>query len=648
MTPEDVKNLIENSGNLTTTHVGYDKSRLGVEEQVGIENAHRDTHVFVNGPTGVGKSENMEKAALQDIHSGHGVVVMAPENDIIDQILGKIPADRLDDLIYLNPNRDPVSKINLLEPYVRDDMTRSQLENQKSIIKDDVVDLVRRRSKEWGDQFGRDLENIVLAFLDNRIRYGDSCNLRDVYDVVRHEDLLEDLIDNTADPVLEAELTTIKNNYSEHRMEPLIRRLGDFVRIGTVKRVIDAGESSIDFTEVLDEGKILLVALPTGDIGPDATQIIGSIILSKIWSASQARTALPPEERQPARVYIDELHSFAGNESTMAKMLSQARKYRVGMWLMTQDPDQLEKELRDAVFTNCRTKIVFNVSGSDELHRIARNLRGIDKDTLTALDDYRAVLQKPRGDALVFTTLPPYDGVHDDAAIETIKTRSTVADEAERQEASFRREVGLGPGGNAGEQYHARLLKKAKAYLESRPEVVRVNITYQEIGEEKSDGEVIQMNGVANLEAEASTVDNPARVLKNFKRAIDADRQCIFVVNERYVDRLKAVITDPVNRRGDDHVDENGSFSYYMAEGEPFTDIEPIKEAVKDGEYRLLVLTERGNLRDHAKASADECPKLNEFSRNELETECMYRDDDGHCSLLDAECVLDYGGEEAA
>ena len=159
----------------------------------------------------------------------------------------------------------------------------------------------------------------------------------------------------------------------------------------------------------------------------------------------------------------------------------------------------------------------------------------------------------------------------------------------------------------------------------------------------RADGEVIKMNEtVANLEAEASTVDTPAKVLRNYGRTIQADRKCIFVVDADHADRLENIITDPVNRRGDDHEDDAGTYSYYTDEdGEPITNT----DVYSLGEYRILT-ADGETVRDHAKGQDDECPKLDEYTPDELATECMYRDNDGHCSLLDAPCVLDHNRHE--
>jgi len=182
-------------------------------------------------------------------------------------------------------------------------------------------------------------------------------------------------------------------------------------------------------------------------------------------------------------------------------------------------------------------------------------------------------------------------------------------------------------------------LQDAKEYLKQRPAVAYVNMLYQEPGEEKPDGHVIKEHGdVAHPEAEVTTLTKPAKVLQNLWRAAFNDRKCIFVVEEDTVDKSLNIVEDPVNRRGSDHEDEKGSFSYYTDEdGEPFTGIQDVANA----DYRVLVRSSTGRVRDHGTTPTEECPELDDTTdRDELQSLCFYRDEEGFCEKLGQPCVL--------
>jgi hypothetical protein len=248
-------------------------------------------------------------------------------------------------------------------------------------------------------------------------------------------------------------------------------------------------------------------------------------------------------------------------------------------------------------------------------------------------------MQQPGTDhsgAVAFHTLPPWEPSRERTTIEQVKRDATVVDD--EATSSIDELLSLGPAGNAGDQVHTSLLQDAKNYLESRPAVAQVNLLHQDPGEDRPDGHVLKDNGdVCHLEAEVSTLTKPAKVLQNYWRAAFNDRKCIFVVEEAGVDKLVNILEDPVNRRGDDHEDDDGTYSYYTDDdGEPFTGIEDLAGA----EYRVLVRGESGNIRDYGTETDAECPELDaETSVDELTSFCLFRED-GWCSALETECVL--------
>lgn len=124
-------------------------------------------------------------------------------------------------------------------------------------------------------------------------------------------------------------------------------------------------------------------------------------------------------------------------------------------------------------------------------------------------------------------------------------------------------------------------------------------------------------------------------MLNNYLRAAQSGRETIFVVKQGNARKLENILSDPVNRRGDRHEDEQGGFSYYTDRDEPFTDI----QALEEGEYRIFEITD-DQLEEHTLMDEAECPELDEFSQEELEQFCMHRDQDGFCTALGEQCVF--------
>lgn len=636
MNPEKTQTLIESTADLQTTYLGSRESNLGVEENIGLQDTKRLTHILNLGPTGYGKSQLLLHVALQDAEKNHGLAILNPKGGLINEFIAKLPEERLDDLIYINPAQEPVTSINVLEPQISEGMTLAQKENQKEIIVSDLIDLFKRQSENWGDQFGRVLETLLRAHIDLNIKKQESNTLIDVFRCVIQTETLTELIDRVEDPVIREQLVRVKEDMSSYEMEPLQRRLNDFVMNPTIRRVIGAEESGLNFQKAVNNGKIILVDIQKGEVGDTVSELVGSIVITKIWAAAQSRVTQPIEKRTPFFLYVDELQNFAGEGSNFTKILSEAREYRLGCWLATQYLHQLDTEMRRAVTNNCRTKICFNPAGSEDLSKIAGMLQGIDKNTLTQLGKYRAIIQKPaeknQRNATIFDTYPPWEADYSD--VDQIK-KAKAAATANQSSIALTQSLGQTP--NAGKEKHQELLAEAKKKLEERG--LQVNLLYQDAGDEKPDGHVHLPNGeIAHLEAENSTLSKPVKVLQNLKRAAEQGRETIFVVENGNGAKLKNIVDDPKNRRGNQYEDNQGSYSYYTLDGEPFTEF----ELVKDAEYRIMELDE--GLHEYEEEEPD-CPELEHSPREDLEQFCLYRENSGFCTALETQCVLTHSDD---
>ena len=411
-TPQETRNLIENSDNFNTTYLGTRTSSLGVEENIGIHDEKRVLNVANIGPTGYGKTQLMVHAALQDLYKDHGIAIINPKGGLINELIAKMPENRHDDIIYINPAQSNVTPVNILDAPLHEDMTVPQKENQKEIIVSDLISVLKRYSENWGDRFGRVIETLLRSHLDLNIYHNESNTLLDVFHTASNKNALGELIDRTRDDLLHEELLTIKNELTERELEPAVRRLKDFVENKTVKRVIDTPSNEVDFREAIQNGKIILVDIQKGEIGTLPAQIIGTITITQIWAAVQSRINTPEKERERFYLYIDELQNFAQEGSNLKHILAECREYGMGLWIASQYLNQLSPEMRQAVSNNCRTKIFFNPSGSEDVSKIAGMLNNVKRENLTGLGKYRAVVQTPSeesySDATFFSTYPPY------------------------------------------------------------------------------------------------------------------------------------------------------------------------------------------------------------------------------------------------
>lgn len=586
MNPEQTRKRIQNCNDSRKTYLGSKTSILGVEDHLTVRDKHRVKHVLTTGATGTGKSQELTHVALQDSYKGHGLAILNSKGNLLDEFLAKLPENRYDDLIYVNPVEEPITGLNVLEPSVDSSASIAEKANQVEIIVSNLVQLFKRRSSNWGDRFGRVLTTLLRAGINANIEHQAQYTLLDIKHCVTDTTQLKGLIDHTRDPELRSQLVNIKDRLSDKELEPLVRRLNEFTENPVVRQVIAAETSDIDFQEVLNQQKILALDAREGAVGNIVAELLTSLMVTKIWAAAQTRYNQNPD-CSPFYLFVDEIQTFPSEGPHFAEILSKAREYRLGCWLTTQYLSQLSKPMQAAVKNNCRTKLVFTPSGSEDLSKLARMLHGVDQDQLTRLGDFRAFIQQPKtqrqSTATIVDTYPPWAADYSD--LDQLKEAATIA-----TETSLVQQPVLGKGVNAGGEKHSWLLSTASNQLEERD--FRVDLLYQDAGDDKPDGRVHLSNDeVAHLEAEHSTLSKPAKVLKNLQRAQEQGRECIFLVEDGNAERLENIISDPVNRNGNQHSDGNGGFNYYTdSEGQPFTDLDWLENA----EYRILEISENG------------------------------------------------------
>ena len=180
-----------------------------------------------------------------------------------------------------------------------------------------------------------------------------------------------------------------------------------------------------------------------------------------------------------------------------------------------------------------------------------------------------------------------------------------------------------------GGERHEQLLKQAKRHLEENG--FQVNLLYQDRGEDEPDGHVVFDDTTAHLEAEHTTLTKPAKVLQNLCRGHRQSREVIFAVEHDKATEIQNVLSDPVNRRGANHKDTDGTYSYDTdTDGNPVTDADQLQDA----DYRVIEVG-GDQFTQHERGTPDpDCPELDSYTREELENFCLHRDDDGHCTEL--------------
>jgi len=325
----------------------------------GIRRADRRAHMYCIGKTGVGKSSLLETLIRQDMKSGQGLVLLDPHGDLVERVLAGIPEHRKKDLIYFNvPDITQPLGFNPLE---------SVPPEKRALAASGLLDVFKKIwADSWGPRLEHILRNTLLALLDQP-----ESTLADVLRLLHDRAFRKTVAANVYNPrvrdFLLREYESYPANFRAEAISPVQNKVSAFLANPLLNSILTQQKSAFNVRRVMDEGKILLVNLAKGKIGEDVAALLGALLVAQIGLAALSRAEVAEEDRRDFFVYLDEFHTFT--TLSLAKMLSELRKYRVSMILANQFIGQLvtdkSTELRDAVFGNVGTTISFRVGPSD-------------------------------------------------------------------------------------------------------------------------------------------------------------------------------------------------------------------------------------------------------------------------------------------
>ena len=325
------------------------------KKRFGIKQDDRRRHFYVIGKTGVGKSKLMENMAIQDIQNGNGLAYVDPHGEGADFLLDYVPANRIKDVVYLNP-------ADLDFPIAFNVMEKVDFQYRHLV----AGGLMAVFKKVWPDVWSARMEyilnNVILALLE----YPDS-TLLGINRMLADPDYRKLVVDKVTDPVVRAfwvnEFSRYSQKYETEATAAIQNKVGQFVSSALIRNIIGQTQSTINMREIMDSQKILILDLSKGRIGEDNSRLLGALLITKIQLAAMSRVDIPEETRKDFYLYVDEFQNFA--TESFANILSEARKYRLCLIVGHQYINQMEEEVRDAVFGNVGTMAVFRVGAED-------------------------------------------------------------------------------------------------------------------------------------------------------------------------------------------------------------------------------------------------------------------------------------------
>ncbi len=347
--------------------IGTNKYR-GIESQIRVSTRDRRRHLYILGQTGTGKSSFMKHMIEQDLIAGNGLCIIEPHGDFAEHALSVIPRERINDVIYFNPSdlEMPLG-LNMLEFDPKHPEQKTLLINELLSIIDKLYNL----KETGGPLFEKYFKNACLLLM-NDYQYDPIEEkipvLADISRILVDTDFRLDKLSREQDPLVrqfwELEATKAGGESSLANMAPYISsKIDTFVSNDYLRVIINQKRSTINFREVLDQRKILVVSLSKGRIGEMNAQLLGMMVVGKLLIAALSRVDMPEDQRPDFYLYLDEFQNITTD--TIATILSEARKYRLNLTIAHQFIKQLKEPIRDAVFGNAGSFVVFRVGPDD-------------------------------------------------------------------------------------------------------------------------------------------------------------------------------------------------------------------------------------------------------------------------------------------
>jgi hypothetical protein len=341
--------------------LGYNDYR-GVKTDIRLDEKDRRRHLYVIGQTGTGKSNFLQEMAKQDARNGKGFCFIDPHGDAIEDILTAIPKERAEDVIVFDPSdAERPFGLNMLEYDPAQPQQKTFVINEMIGIFDQLYDL----KATGGPMFEQYVRNAMLLIMEDP---ESGSTLMEISKVLADEDFRRMKLSKCQNPIVRdfwiKEAEKAGGEAALANMVPYITsKLTTFVSNDMMRPIIAQQNSTLNFREIMDSGKILLVKLSKGKIGEINARLLGLVIVGKILMNALARADMPEDERRDFFLYLDEFQNVTTD--SISQILSEARKYRLCLVIAHQFIGQLSEDISKAVFGNVGSMVTLRVGPED-------------------------------------------------------------------------------------------------------------------------------------------------------------------------------------------------------------------------------------------------------------------------------------------
>lgn len=366
--------------------LGYNIYR-GVKKEIRLGTNDRRRHTYIIGQTGTGKSQLLTNLALQDMLDGRGFAFIDPHGDAAESLLGMVPKERVEDVVYFSPgDMESPMGLNLFEfdtPDQRDFLVQEAIAMLYRLYDPGHTGIIGPRYEHW-------FRNAALTIMSDP--HGSS--FIDIPQVFNDDGFAKEKLKYVTDQtVLDFWNKEMAQTSDYHKSEVLgwfVSKFGAFLSNEMMRNIIGQTKSGFNLREIMDKKKILLVNLSKGKTGELNSQLLGMIFVMKFQAAAMGRADIPEDERVDFSLYVDEFQNFATD--SFESILSEARKYRLNLILANQFVSQLTDKIREAIIGNVGTIISGRIGMTDAELMQKKYVPVFDAEDLTKLPNYEGVV----------------------------------------------------------------------------------------------------------------------------------------------------------------------------------------------------------------------------------------------------------------
>ncbi|MCC6947004.1 MAG: type IV secretion system DNA-binding domain-containing protein [Bradyrhizobiaceae bacterium] len=366
---------------------------------IALSREERARHVYIVGKSGSGKSTVLFNLAMHDISAGEGVCVIDPHGDLAEAVIDALPPSRTNDLCYLN-----VADVDF--PVGFNPLARVPPKRHALAASGIVAAFKHLWSDSWGPRLEHFLYNGVAALL-----CAPRPTLIDLPRLYTDKAFRAALVPRIADPVVTRfwtqEFPGYDQRFQAEAAAPILNKAGQFAASPALRNILGQHAPKFDLGRAMNERRILIANLARGQVGEQAANLIGSLLLSHLQLVAMRRSELPAHARIPWFTHIDEFQSFSTD--TLAYLLSESRKFAAYFSLANQIVASLAPAVRTAVLGNAGTLMVFRVSASDA-EVLAPEFHPYPAHELIDQKPFRAMLRRLDGEVCSAHMEPPLFG----------------------------------------------------------------------------------------------------------------------------------------------------------------------------------------------------------------------------------------------